>query len=355
MISVICPVYNEGAYIKKLLDFYIHALPLEKELVLVDGGSTDNTLAIIKEYRAHHAGIYLLDNPERIVPYALNKGIEFAKGDIIIRLDAHTDYSADYFTQILACFATTDADIVGGAMRIASGNTVQNAIGYATSTAFGVGNSSFHYPDYEGYTDSVYLGAWKKSIFLKTGLFDTVFKRNQDDEFHYRAKSMGFKIYQHPAIKLYYHPRKTLGFLFAQYYQYGLYKPMVLKKIKSAMSIRHFIPALFVVYLICTLILFISALSLHRTTVIIPHEGFVIHHSTFTLHSTTGTLTNAQAIIHDIALEILILPLLLYGLIDLFFALRAKKPLRTLLAIMLVYPTLHVSYGLGFIRGMFKK
>ena len=67
---------------------------------------------------------------------------------------------------------------------------------------FGVGNSSFHFEDFEGFTDSVYLGAWKRKIFEKTGLFDTTFKRNQDDEFHYRAKSMGFKVYQDPEIKL---------------------------------------------------------------------------------------------------------------------------------------------------------
>ena len=195
MISVICPIYNESAYIQKLLDFYTKALPAEKELLLVDGDSSDNTCAIIEAYRLNHPDIHLLHNPERIVPYALNRAIEVAKGDIIIRLDAHTDYSPDYFEKILDVFAKTDADIVGGPMRIAAGNTVQNAIGYATSTMFGIGNSSFHFEGYEGYADSVYLGAWKRSIFKTTGLFDVNFKRNQDDEFHYRAKGMGFKIY----------------------------------------------------------------------------------------------------------------------------------------------------------------
>src|ERR1700756_933505 len=250
MISVICPVYNESAYIKKLLEFYTHALPADKELILIDGNSTDDTCVIIKQYMQKHDSIRLLDNPKRIVPYALNKAIEEAKGGIIIRLDAHTDYSADYFEKILEVFKNTDADIVGGPMRIAKGNTVQNAIGYATCTAFGVGNSSFHFPDYKGYADSVYLGAWKKSIFKTTGLFDVAFKRNQDDEFHYRAKSLGFKIYQHPDIKLYYHPRSKFSLLFKQYYQYGLYKPLVLQKIKSALSARHLIPAGFVLYLL---------------------------------------------------------------------------------------------------------
>jgi len=313
MISVICPIYNESAYIKKLLDFYIHALPADKELLLVDGNSTDDTCVIIKQYMQKRDDIYLLDNPKRIVPYALNTAIEAAKGDIIIRLDAHTDYAADYFEKILETFKNTDADIVGGPMRIARGNTVQNAIGYATCTAFGVGNSSFHFPDYEGYTDSVYLGAWKKNIFKATGLFDVAFKRNQDDEFHYRAKSLGFKIYQHPNIKLYYHPRSNFSLLFTQYYQYGLYKPLVLQKIKSALSIRHLIPAGFVLYLVSIPLYFILSFYI----------GF--------------------------------LPLLLYLLGDIFFTFRSNKPINEMLAIMLVYPILHISYGLGFIKGFIKK
>jgi succinoglycan biosynthesis protein ExoA len=312
MISVVCPVFNESAYIKKLLDFYINALPSNKELLLVDGNSTDDTRTIIRQYMTQHPDIYLLNNPQRIVPYALNKAIEEAKGDIIIRLDAHTDYSADYFEKIVEVFKTTDADIVGGPMRIAAGNTIQNAIGYTTCTAFGVGNSSFHFPDYEGYADSVYLGAWKKSIFKTTGLFDVAFKRNQDDEFHYRAKSMGFKIYQHPDIKLYYHPRKTFGLLFKQYYQYGLYKPLVLKKIKSAVSVRHLIPTLFVLYL----------LTVPAYFIIPSYIGLV--------------------------------PLLLYLTGELFFTFRSKKPFAEMLAIVLVYPILHISYGMGFIAGLFK-
>ncbi len=312
MITVICPVYNESAFIKKLLDFYTHALPAEKELLIIDGNSTDDTCTIIKQYMQSHPDIYLLHNSRRIVPYALNQAIEASKGDIIIRLDAHTDYEPDYFEKILSTFKNTDADIVGGPMRIAKGNTVQNAIGYATSTAFGIGNSSFHFEDFEGYADSVYLGAWKKSIFKTTGLFDVVFKRNQDDEFHYRAKSLGFKIYQHPDIKLYYHPRNTLGLLFKQYYQYGLYKPLVLKKIKSAISLRHLVPLGFVLYLATLPVYFLLPV----------YYGLI--------------------------------PLLLYILGDLFFAFRSKKPLTEIFVIMLVYPILHISYGIGFLFGLTK-
>jgi succinoglycan biosynthesis protein ExoA len=313
MITVICPVFNEAAYIKSLLDFFARALPAEKELILVDGNSTDATCDIIDQYKQQHPhlNIRLLQNPDRYVPFALNKAIPHASGDLVVRLDAHTDYDLDYFERIIDVFERTNADIVGGPMRIAAGNNIQNAIGYATSTIFGVGNSSFHFEDYEGVADSVYLGAWKKNIFDKTGLFDTSFKRNQDDEFHYRAKSLGFTVYQHPSIKLYYHPRKNLSLLFKQYFEYGLYKPLVLKKIRSAFNLRHIIPSLFSLYLL--------ALPFFL------YVGFYFW----------------------------LIPLFLYLVVSFGFTLRSRKSIVVMLLIPAVYFIIHIAYGIGFIGGLF--
>jgi len=201
---------------------------------------------------------------------------------------------------------------VGGPMRIAKGNAVQEAIGYATSNFFGVGNSSFHFEDFEGFTDSVYLGAWRKSIFQKTGLFDELLKRNQDDEFHYRAKSLGFTIYQSPAIKSFYYPRNTFGKLFKQYFQYGLYKPIVLKKISSAVSLRHLVPSLFVLYLI------------------------------------------GLPLFAAINITYACIPLLLYAAANLFFAAISKKNPLQVLRISFAYLTIHISYGSGFLLGLEK-
>ena len=86
-------------------------------------------------------------------------------------------------------FGKTGADIVGGPMRAKGKTSFQNAVAKSTSSVFGIGDSGFHNDKKSGYVDSVYLGAWKREIFADTGLFDVDMKRNQDDEFHYRAKS----------------------------------------------------------------------------------------------------------------------------------------------------------------------
>lgn len=310
-ISVVCPVYNEEKYIRDVLDFFVAAQPEEKEIFLIDGNSSDETVKIIESYQREHTNIQLLHNPDKYVPFALNKAIPLCKSDIIVRLDAHTIYHKDYFEKILETFATVDADIVGGPMRAMGKTDTQKAVAYATSTKFGVGNSSFHDETYRGFTDSVYLGSWKSEIFTDVGYFDTRMLRNQDDEFHYRAKSHGYKVYLNPDIRSEYYPRDSIKRLFSQYYQYGLFKPLVLRKIRSETKLRHLIPLFFCLYV------FSLPLAL-------LHIAYLI-------------------------------PLVLYMMLNIAFSFNNKLSFRSKLICLLVYPVLHFSYGLGFLKGLFKR
>jgi glycosyltransferase involved in cell wall biosynthesis len=183
-ISVIIPVKNEEAGIGTLLEFLINALPYDKEVILMDGRSRDRTREIIAEFTARNPKIRMIHNPHGFVPFALNAAIQSSSADYIIRLDAHTEYAPDYFLKILETFEKSGAEIVGGPMRAIGKTDLQKSIAYCTSTPFGVGDSSFHDENAEGFVDSVYLGAWRKSIFPIVGLFDEEMLRNQDDEFH---------------------------------------------------------------------------------------------------------------------------------------------------------------------------
>ncbi len=310
MISVVCSVYNEELYINQLLAFCINAGPTDKEVILIDGGSTDNTVSLIKDWASKHNNIMLYHNPMRYVSFALNKGIEKCKGDYIIRLDAHTTYDPDYFNEIIKTFLMTNAQIVGGPMRIAKGNNIQNAIGYVTTSSFGIGNGTFHFEDFEGYTDSIYLGAWKREIFHEIGFFDEAMIRNQDDEFHYRARSKGLKIYQSPKIKAWYHPRDNFKNLFNQYYQYGLYKPLVFKKVEGGFRMRHIIPSMFVLYLFSLPISFV--------------------------------------------LKLWILPLIMYIILIIINSFSKSGKYKFKILTSFVFILIHISYGLGFINGLWK-
>lgn len=311
MLTIICPVYNEEKYIGNVLEFFVIAKPDEKELLIIDGGSTDRTVEIVSEWIENHKNIRLLHNRNKYVPFALNLAIRNSQGDPIIRLDAHTIYEEDYFLKILETFEKTNADVVGGPMRKIGKTVFQKAISYATTSVFGIGDSKIHKTDYNGESDHVYLGAWRRKLFDEIGLFDERLIRNQDDEFHYRAKSFGKKIYLSSDIKSYYYPRNSFSALFKQYFQYGFYKPLVLQKIRSEIKIRHLIPGIFSLYFITLpLLLFLS--------------------------------------------KFFLIPLLIYFFLDLIFTLKSSKGFGESLAIILIYPTIHLAYGIGFVLGLLK-
>lgn len=310
LLSIICPTYNEQDFLNQLLHFLAEAKPKNKECFIIDGGSTDRTRAIFQHWQMQLPHLHWIDNPRQYVPFALNLAIPMCSGKYIVRLDAHTEYAPDYFEKILETFEKTDADIVGGPTRTKGRNAFQKAVAQAICDPLAVGNSKVHDIDYEGYTDSVTFGAWKREVFTRTGLFDENLKRNQDDEFHYRAKSLGFSVYQNPDIKLFYYPRDTLKGLFKQYYQYGLYKPRVLKKVRSEIKLRHLVPSLFVAYVV------FMPLGLLFTGLSIPlfvYIGLV--------------MMRASAMSGGFSVKV-------RGL--------------------LVYPAIHLAYGLGFIRGLLR-
>ncbi len=310
MVSIICPTYNEVDHIENILKFFIEAPPEEKELLIVDGGSNDGTKTIVEEWTSKYSNIRMLENPKRYVPFALNIGIRSAEGDPIIRLDAHTKYADDYFEQIIKTFNETGADIVGGPMNAVGKTNFQIAVAQATSNVFGVGDSKIHKAKYKGESDHVYLGAWKRKLFDEIGFFDERLKRNQDDEFHYRARSLGKEIYLNPEIKSYYYPRSSLSKLIKQYIQYGLFKPVVLRKIKSEIKLRHLIPSLFSIYILSLPLAFLSLFYL--------------------------------------------LPLFVYIFMDIYFSIRTKSNIMIVINSLIVYPVLHLSYGFGFLIGLFK-
>lgn len=310
MITVLCPTYNEAEYIEKVLKFFINSSPSGKELLLIDGGSTDGTKRIINEWTNKYSKIRLLENENKYVPFALNIGIKNSNGDPIIRLDAHTEYAEDYFEQIIKTFNDTGADIVGGPMNAVGKTNFHIAVAHATSTVFGVGDSKIHKGRYKGESDHVYLGAWRRKLFDEIGYFDERLKRNQDDEFHYRARSLGKRIYLNPEIKSYYYPRNSLSKLINQYFQYGLFKPVVLRKIKSEIKLRHLIPSLFSIYILSLSLAYLSKFYL--------------------------------------------LPLMIYMFTDLIFSLKQKNGIKIVVYSMLIYPSIHLSYGIGFLAGLFK-
>lgn len=254
-ISIICPIYNEETYISDCIESIIHQ-NIDKELLellLVDGMSTDKTREIVNRYKYEYPWIKLLDNPEKIVPTAMNIGIQNAVGDIIVRIDAHAEFPSNYINELIKQLIVLKADNVGAVCETLPANNtiVAQAIATALSSNFGMGNSYFRVGASKIMeVDTVPFGCFRRDIFDRIGMYDVELIRNQDDELNGRIVKNGGKIYLIPYIVVKYYARDTVKKVGKMFYQYGLYKPLVNKKLGGAVTIRQFFPLVFVLGLI---------------------------------------------------------------------------------------------------------
>ncbi len=312
-VSVIIPILNEEKYIEKCIMSVLNQdFPIENlELILVDGMSDDKTVQIIKEYMEKYKFIKLIFNPEKTVQYALNAGIKAACGEIIVRMDAHSEYAEDYVSKCVQYLKNTDAINVGGPMIAVGKGGLQNVIAAAYHSKFALGGGKNHEEGYEGYADTVFLGAFKREDILKLGMYDERLPRSEDDDLNFRIIESGEKIYITPEIKSRYYPRGSYKSLFKQYYEYGLWKVAVIKKHKKPARISHLVPMMFVAFLLLCLIA---------------------------------------------PLKFTFPVLLLYLLLNFYFSFtnpRVSK-LSDKLRLMLVHSIIHIAYGVGFWVGIFK-
>ena len=257
MLTIICPIYNEEKYIARCIES-IMAQDYPKddlEVLFVDGMSTDRTREIIASYLPQCPYLRVLENPQKIVPYAMNKGISEAKGDVIMRMDAHTFYEPNYCSAIVKRLKELDADNVGCVCKTDVLNKTPKtlAICEVLSNKFGVGNSTFRTGiESVKEVDTVPFGCWPKRVFEKYGRFDVRLVRNQDIEFSKRIINGGGKIYIIPDTFCTYLARETFRRLAKNNYNNGLWNILTVyytKQMKS-LSLRHFIPLLFVLSLI---------------------------------------------------------------------------------------------------------
>lgn len=251
-VSVIVPCRNERAYIDAFCAGVMRQVLPEGwrlELLIADGRSDDGTRERLEELAAADPRIVWVDNPDRIVSTGLNRVLARSHGEVIVRLDVHSEYADDYLAQCIAVLARTGADNAGGAWHArpaADAGPMQRAVAAAFQSRWVAGGASSRQLDLEGEVDTVYLGSWPRRSFERYGGFDETLVRNQDDEHNLRIVRGGGKVWQSPGIRSVYRPRARLAQVFRQYLQYGYWKPFVMKKHGQPASVRHLVPAAFV-------------------------------------------------------------------------------------------------------------
>jgi len=256
MVSVVIPCYNESGYIKQCVESVLNGSHKDIEVLVVDGGSLDGSVAIVQSISESDGRVKLLHNPRKITPLSLNIGIQNASGDFICILGAHAEPASDWIEKSIVCLNNhPEAIVSGGLLETVNENFWGRAISLAMSSRFGVGGVNFRVGGKEGPVDTVPFGCYRINAFKKYGLFDESLATNQDDDFNLRLVKNREIVYFDPSISCRYYSRSSPQKLLNQYWRYGFYKFAVLFRNKKVGGIRQLIPGLSVgTFILCLLV-----------------------------------------------------------------------------------------------------
>jgi len=321
-VSVVIPIRNESDYIAETLhSIFAQDYPSNSmEVIVADGESDDDTYAVVRRLIDKYPNIRLISNPERIVSNALNLAITESKGELIIRMDAHSIYPKDYISRLVHEMERLGSDNVGGVCITlpANNDLIPTAIALAISHPMGIGDSTFRVgSDKIKEVDTVPFGCFRRTLFDKIGFFDTDLIRNQDDEFNGRILKTGGKIHLIPDVKIKYFARSNLKSLAKMFYQYGLFKPLVNKKLGTPATMSQFVPPLFLLFLL-----------------------------------TAAMQPILPSIFTTVWIFFLAIYFLMSTLVGLILATKVKRP-ALLFVIPYLFPLIHISYGWGYLKGFF--
>lgn len=260
-VSVLLVTRNEAQYVRRALMSLINqTYPSDRyEIIVVDGLSDDGTIDIINGVKdsavAKGIDIRIFCNPKRILASGWNIGIKNAYGKYVVRIDAHAEAFPNFLEKSVEAMQLIDATCVGGKLITQNLNGTNSIVSKVLSSPFGVGNSSFRVSDKEGYVDTAVYGLYKKEIFEQVGFLDENFVRNQDIELHRRIHNAGGRFYFYPKICCKYYARHSVKKMLQQAFNNGKWNMVLLKKDYHALSARHLIPFVFVLYLILSSII----------------------------------------------------------------------------------------------------
>jgi glycosyltransferase involved in cell wall biosynthesis len=317
-VTVVIPCRNEQLYIEECIKA-IYSCELPKDFFInvyvVDGMSDDGTRAIVQQLKDQYSSLFLIDNKLQLTPYAFNLGIEAGgQADFIQIVGARHILSENYIFQCIKKL-TNDPKTwcVGGKIINEFVNETGAIIAKVMGTTLGMGIGNFRTLEQSAYTDTVTSPMYPYWVIEKIGLFDEELIRNQDDDYNFRVSQAGGAIFFNAEISLKYYVRGDFKGLWRQFFQYGYWKVYVNRKHKSVTTLRQIVPPLFVLYLMIFLL----------------------------------NISSVQFLLLNI-------PFIVYCIAVAYFSLKLKQSNRSLswLGFLSTFPIIHVSYGLGYLKGI---
>jgi glycosyltransferase involved in cell wall biosynthesis len=326
-VSYVMPVLNEEQYVEDaILTVLSQDYVGDQHLVLALGPSTDGTDEIVEALAAKDARISFVHNPNTDIPVGLNLAVRASTNPIIVRVDAHSELAPGYTTRAVETLQRTGAANVGGIMEASGKTPFQAAVARAYNSRFGLGGASYHAGGHEGPAESAYLGVFKREVLTAVGMYDESLRRGEDWELNLRIRAAGHKVWFDPELKVTYWPRENWRKLARQFFTSGVWRGELVRRYGGRNPWRFFVPPLLVIAVVVSVVAGILQII------------GVLH----------GKLSLLFSLVH---LGLLAYVLLLIYLGFVYDRGRGAKDRWLFVAVL---PTMHLSWGAGFIRGILR-
>lgn len=310
-VTVIMPVLNEESHLEASVQSILdQAYPGELEIILALGPSHDATNQVASALAKRVPALRFIDNPRGLTTVGLNAAIKLAKHDYIVRVDAHSELAPGYIADGIRILLEQNADQLGGIMDAKGKSSFQKAVAWAYKSRFGIGGASYHVGGEAGEAESAYLGIFKKSALTRVNGYDEAIIRGEDWDLAQRIKKTGGLVWFSPELRVTYWPRGRFSNLVKQFYSTGIWRGDLTRRDVRGASTRYFAPPLLVLGLVAGLVM----LAFGNILGIVPWAGYSA--AILALAVTAGGLS-----------------------------------LKSRIALMIALPTMHLSWGIGFIKG----
>lgn len=323
IISIGIVALNEESYLPDLLND-INNQNYEKkniELIFVDSGSCDKTISIFWDFKKRFDNVFhsirVLDNLKKKQSSGWNVVISNYTGDVLLRIDAHARIPSDFVKKNVKYLKKGEM-VVGGlrSVKNSQNSNWNDTLLIAELSLFGSSIAGYRRMNEEKYVNSMFHAAYKREVINNTGYFNEYLGRTEDNEYHYRIRKKGYKLYYNSEIYSYQIIRSNLRKMIHQKFLNGYWIGLTLSVCANCLQIYHFIPFLFIMAIFFSLLLFINNISFPFFLLIGIYGMFVI--------------------------------------LNTLISFKEKKSNITTIALLYIFPLLHISYGLGTLIGIVK-
>lgn len=229
--------------------------PEEIEVLVADGGSSDRSREIVLAYAERLPNLRLLDNPGRFPAHAMNIGLREARGEYVVRIDAHSEYPEAYVRTCVEELKRTGADNVGGGWIIAPGGKGfwAKALALTVQHRLGVGNTAYRLGG-SGEVDTVPFGAFRRELLQSIGGYREGLQVHEDFELNARIRHAGGRVYLSKRLHSTYRHPATLREFLRKAWRYGFWSATCWLNYPYTFSWKRLVPLLFVLSLLALVI-----------------------------------------------------------------------------------------------------